>query len=179
MFAQICHELFRSPSGGVGSFAEQIAKSFGAEVTGVCSTGKTEMLKSMGADHVIDYMKEDFTDNAQRYDLIVAANGDRSILDYRHSLTSTGRYVMIGGSGTQMAQAIFLGPFLSMTSGKKIGSLMAKANQKNFIFLKELLEADKLKPVIDRRYSLCQVPEAMRYLEEGHSKGKVVINTEK
>ncbi len=170
--------LINGASGGVGSFAVQLAKSFGAEVTGVCSTGKMEMVKSIGADHVIDYTKEDFTHNAQRYDLIVAANGDRSILDYRRALTPTGRYVMIGGSGTQMAQAIFIGPFLSMTSGKKMGNLMAKANQKDLLLLKELLETGKIKPVIDRRYTLNQVPEAMRYLEEGHAKGKIVINTE-
>lgn len=171
--------LINGASGGVGTFAIQIAKSFGANVTGVCSTGKMDMVKSIGADHVIDYTKTDFTRNGQQYDLIVAANGDRSILDYKRALTSTGRYVMIGGSGTQMAQAIFLGPFLSMTSGKKMSNLMAKANQKDLIFLKELLETDKVKPVIDRRYTLTQVPEAMRYLEEGHTKGKIVITMDR
>ncbi len=170
--------LINGASGGVGTFSVQIAKAFGADVTGVCSTGKMDMVESIGADHVIDYSKIDFTRNGQHYDLILAANGDRSILDYRRALTPTGRYVMIGGSGTQMAQAIFLGPFLSMTSGKKMGSLIAKANQKDLIFLKRLLETDKVKPVIDRRYTLSQVPEAMRYLEEGHAKGKIVINTE-
>jgi len=170
--------LINGASGGVGTFAVQIAKSFGAEVTGVCSTGKKEMVKSIGADHVIDYTKEDFTRTDERYDLIVAANGNRSILDYKRALTPTGRYVMIGGSGTQMAQAIFLGPFISMTSGKKMCNLMAKANQKDLVFIKELLETGKIKPVIDKRYTLSQVPDALRYLEEGHAMGKIVITME-
>ena len=171
--------LINGASGGVGTFAVQIAKSFGTEVTAVCSTGKMEMVRSLGADHIIDYTKEDFAKNGKQYDLIVAANGNRSILDYRRALAPTGRYVMIGGSGTQMAQAIFLGPLISMTSGKKMGNLMAKANQKDLVFLKELLEAGKVKPVIDRCYPLSQVPEAMRYLEEGHAKGKIVITMER
>ena len=170
--------LINGASGGVGTFAVQIGKSFGAEVTAVCSTGKMEMVKSIGADHVIDYTKEDFTLSDKRYDLILAANGDRSILDYKRALTPIGRYVMIGGSGSQMAQAIFIGPFISMTSGKKMGNLVATANQKDLVFMKELLESGKIKPVIDRRYTLNQVPDAMRYLEEGHAIGKIVINIE-
>lgn len=170
--------LINGASGGVGTFAVQIAKAFGAEVTAVCSTAKMEMVHAIGADHVIDYTKTDFTRNGQRYDLIVAANGDRSILDYNRALTSTGRYVMIGGSGRQMAQAIFLGPFISMTSGKKMGNLMAKANQKDLVFIKELLEASKIKPILDKRYTLSQVPDALRYLEEGHAMGKIVITLE-
>lgn len=170
--------LINGASGGVGTFAVQIAKVFGTEVTAVCSSGKMEMVQSIGADHVIDYTKEDFTRNGERYDLIVAANGNRSILDYKRALTPTGRYVMIGGSGTQMAQAIFLGPFISMTSGKKMGNLMAKANQKDLVFIKELLETGKIKPVIDKRYTLSQVPDALRYLEEGHAIGKIVVTME-
>lgn len=158
--------LINGASGGVGTFAVQIAKAFGAEVTAVCSTGKMEMVRSIGADHVIDYTKEDFTHRGERYDLIVAANGNRSILDYRRTLTPTGRYVMIGGSGTQMTQAIFLGPFISIISKKKMGNLMASASQKDLVFIKELLEAGKIKPVIDKRYTLSQVPDAMQYLEE-------------
>ncbi len=171
--------LINGASGGVGTFAVQIAKAFGAEVTAVCSTGKMEMVRSIGADHVIDYTKEDFTRKGERYDLIVAANGNRSILDYRRTLTPTGRYVMIGGSGTQMTQAIFLGPFISIISKKKMGNLMASANQNDLVFIKELLEAGKIKPVIDKRYALSQVPDAMRYLEEGHAMGKIVITMER
>lgn len=171
--------LINGASGGVGTFAVQIAKAFGAEVTAVCSTGKMEMVRSIGADHVIDYTKEDFTRKGERYDLIVAANGNRSILDYRRTLTPTGRYVMIGGSGTQMTQAIFLGPLISIISKKKMGNLMASANQNDLVFIKELLEAGKIKPVIDKRYALSQVPDAMRYLEEGHAMGKIVITMER
>jgi 2-desacetyl-2-hydroxyethyl bacteriochlorophyllide A dehydrogenase len=168
--------LINGASGGVGTFAVQIAKSFGAEVTAVCSTAKMELVKSIGADHVIDYTKEDFTRNGECYDIIVAANGDRSMVDYKRALTSTGRYVMIGGSSRQLAQGIFLGPFISMTSGKKMGNMLAKANQNDLEFIKELLEAGKVKPIIDRCYtSLSQVPDAMRYLEEGHAMGKIVI----
>ncbi|HEY5823069.1 MAG TPA: NAD(P)-dependent alcohol dehydrogenase [Cyclobacteriaceae bacterium] len=170
--------LINGASGGVGTFAVQIAKSFGAEVTAVCSTGKIEMVRSIGADHVIDYTKEDFTRNDKHFDLIVAANGDRSILDYKRALAPTGRYVMIGGSGSQMAQAIFIGPFISMISGKKMSNLVATSNQKDLVFMMELLEAGTVKPVIDRRYTLSQVPDAMRYLEEGHAMGKIVINME-
>ena len=133
------------------------------------------MARSIGADRVIDYTKEDFTKNEQRYDLILAANGYHSISDYKRALSPKGIYVMAGGSGAQMFQAIFLGPWMSMAGGKKMGSLTAKSNQKDLIFIKELLEAGKVKPVIDRRYPLSEVAQALRYLEEGHARGKVVI----
>jgi NADPH:quinone reductase-like Zn-dependent oxidoreductase len=167
--------LINGASGGVGTFAVQIAKSFGAEVTAVCSTRNLDMARSIGADRVIDYTKEDFTKNEQRYDLILAANGYHSISDYKRALSPKGIYVMAGGSGAQMFQAIFLGPWMSMAGGKKMGSLTAKSNQKDLIFIKELLEAGKVKPVIDRRYPLSEVAQALRYLEEGHARGKVVI----
>lgn len=167
--------LIQGASGGVGTFAVQLAKYFGADVTGVCSTGKMDMVRGLGADHVIDYTKEDFTQNGQQYDLILAVNGYHSINAYKRALSPKGIYVMIGGSGTQMFQAMLLGPWISMTEGKKMGGLSAKTTQKDLAFLKELLEEGKLKPVIDRTYLLHEVPEALRYLGEGHAKGKIVI----
>jgi NADPH:quinone reductase-like Zn-dependent oxidoreductase len=170
--------LINGASGGVGTFAVQIAKSFGAEVTGVCSTRNLDMARSIGADQVIDYTGEDFTKNGQHYDLILAANGYHSISDYKRALSPKGIYVMTGGSGAQMFQAMFLGPWISMTGSKKMGSLMAQPNNKDLVFIKELLEAGKVVPVIDRRYPLSEVAEAIRYLEEGHARGKVVITLE-
>ncbi len=167
--------LINGASGGVGTFAVQIAKSFGAEVTGVCSTRNLDMVRSIGADHVIDYTQEDFTQNGQRYDLIMATNGYHSISDYARALSPKGIYVMTGGSGAQMFQAMLLGPWISMTGNKKMGNLLMKPNNKDLVFLKELLEAGKVVPVIDRRYPLSEVAEAIRYLEEGHARGKVVI----
>jgi len=170
--------LINGASGGVGTFAVQIAKSFGAEVTAVCSTRNVAMARSIGADHVIDYTQEDFTKNGQRYDLILAANGYHPISAYKRALSPKGMYVMTGGSGAQMFQAMLLGPLISMTGSKKMGNLLAKPNQKDLVFVKELLEASKVVPVIDRLYTLSEVPEAIRYLEEGHAKGKVVITVE-
>ncbi len=170
--------LINGASGGVGTFAVQIAKSFGAEVTGVCSTRNLDMARSIGADQVIDYTQEDFTRNGHRYDLIIAANGYQSISDYKRALNPEGIYVMTGGSGAQMFQAIFLGPWISKTGSKKLGNLAAKPNKKDLAFMKELLEAGKVVPVIDRQHTLSEVPEALRYLEEGHAKGKVVITFE-
>jgi len=169
--------LINGASGGVGSFAVQIAKSFGAEVTAVCSTKNLDMARSIGADHVIDYTKEDFTKNRQHYDLIIAANGYRSILDYKRALSPKGTYVMTGGSGPQMSEAILKGPWISMTGSQKMGNLLAKPNKKDLGFVKELLEVGKIKPIIDRRYPLTKAAEAIRYLEEGHAKGKVIIQT--
>lgn len=167
--------LINGASGGVGTFAVQIAKSFGAEVTAVCSTRNFYLASSLGADHVIDYTKEDFTKNGQRYDLILAANGYHSILDYKRALSTNGTYVVSGGSMAQLFQAMLLGPWISMTGSKKMVVLTSKPNQKDLVFMKELLEAGKVKPVIDRRYPLSEVAEALRYLEEGHARGKVVI----
>jgi NADPH:quinone reductase-like Zn-dependent oxidoreductase len=167
--------LINGASGGVGTFAVQIAKSFGAEVTGVCSTRNLDKARSIGADQVIDYTREDFTQNGQRYDLILAANGYHSILDYKRALSPKGTYVTTGGSMSQLFQAMLLGPWISMTGSKKMGNLLSKPNQKDLVLMKELLEAGKVKPVIDRRYTLSEVAEALRYLEEGHAQGKVVI----
>jgi len=170
--------LINGASGGVGTFAVQIAKSFGADVTAVCSTGKMDMVRALGADQVIDYTQEDFTHNGQRYDLILAANGYHSIADYKRALSPKGMYVMTGGSGVQLFQAMLLGPWISITGSKKMGNLLAKPNNKDLVFMKELLEAGKVVPVIDRRYPLCEVPDALRYLGEGRAKGKVVITVE-
>ena len=167
--------LVNGASGGVGTFAVQIAKFYGAEVTGVCSTGKLNRIRSIGADHVIDYTHEDFTKNGQHYDLIIAANGYHSISDYERALSLRGIYVMTGGSGKQMFQAMFMGPLISMTGSKKMGSLIMKSNKNDLIFMKELLETGKVVPVIDRRYPLSEVAEAMRYLEAGHAQGKIII----
>ena len=170
--------LINGASGGLGTFAVQIAKSFGAEVTAVCSTGKMDMARSIGADRVIDYTKEDFTKSAPHYDLIFAANGYHPILDYRRALGPKGIYLAAGGTWAQLFQAMLLGPWISMAGSKKMGGLVAKVDQKDLVFIKELLDAGKVKPVIDRRYALSEVPEALRYLGEGHAQGKVVITLE-
>jgi len=168
--------LINGASGGVGTFAVQIAKSFGAEVTAVCSTRNLDMAHSIGADQVIDYTQEDFTQNEQRYDLIFAVNGYHPISDYKRALSPEGIYVCTGGTGAQIFQAMFLGPFISMTGSKKMVNMgVTKQSKRDLVFMKELLEAGKVKPVIDRRYPLSEVAEALRYLEEGHARGKVVI----
>jgi len=167
--------LINGASGGVGTFAVQIAKSFGAEVTGVCSTRKMDIVRSIGADQVIDYTQEDFTQNGQRYDLIFAIGGSHSIFDYKRALNPNGIYVCAGGSLAQYFQATFLGPIISMMGSKKLGAMFSNPNQKDYEFLIELFEAGKVVPVIDRRFLLSEVPEALRYYGEGHSQGKVVI----
>jgi len=167
--------LINGASGGVGTFAVQIAKSFGAEVTAVCSTGKMDMVRSIGADQVIDYTEEDFTQNGQRYDLILAANGYHPLSDYKRALSPEGIYVMIGGSMAQIFQAMLLGPWMTMTGSQKMGNLLAKPNNQDLLFMGELLEAGKVVPVIDRCYPLSEVADALRYVEEGHARGKVII----
>jgi NADPH:quinone reductase-like Zn-dependent oxidoreductase len=170
--------LVDGASGGVGTFAIQIAKSFGAEVTAVCSTTKVDPARSLGADHVIDYTREDFTQSGQPYDLIIAANAHHSIFDYRRALGQNGIYVMAGGGGAQILQAMLLAPLLSLIGSKKMRFFIAKIDQKDLVLLKDLLDAGKVVPVIDRRYPLSDVVEAFRYLEEGHARGKVVITLE-
>jgi NADPH:quinone reductase-like Zn-dependent oxidoreductase len=167
--------LIHGAAGGVGTFAVQIAKAFGAEVTAVCSTRNTDMVRSIGADHVLDYSREDFAKTSQKFDLILAVNGDRSIWDYRHALSTRGRYVMSGGSNRQLLDALLLGPVLS-TGRRKLGNLLAKPNQADLLLLKDFIEAGKMRPVIERRYQLKDVPEAIRYLESGHASGKLVID---
>lgn len=174
--------LINGASGGVGTFAVQIAKSFGAEVTAVCSTGKLDMVRSIGADHVVDYTQEDVTKSGQRYDLIIAVNGYHSILSYRRALSPKGTYVQAGGSRPLFGlfEALLLGGLISVIGSKKMGFMgIAKMNQKDLVFLKELLEASKIKSVVDRIYPLSEAAEAFRYFEEGHVRGKVVITLER
>src|SRR5437870_1046481 len=172
--------LINGASGGVGTFAVQIAKSLGAEVTGVCSTRNVDMVRSIGADQVIDYTQEDFTKNGQRYDLIFDAVGNRSVSDYKRALSPNGICAVAGFTTLpHLFQVLVLGSWVSRTGSKKIGQMeTANPNKKDLLFIKELLEAGKVVPVIDRRYPLREVPEAIRYLEEGHAKGKVVITVQ-
>jgi len=168
--------LINGAGGGVGTFAVQIAKAFGAEVTAVCSARNMKMARSIGADHVIDYAKENFTQNGQQYDLIFAVNGFHPLSAYQRALTPQGRYVCAGGTMPQILQAMLLGPFMSRKNGKKMGFMgIAKPNQKDLVYLKELLEAGRIVPVIEKSYPLSEVPAAMQYLVEGHARGKVVV----
>jgi len=161
--------------GGVGTFAVQMAKSFGFEVTGVDSAEKLDMLRSIGTDHVIDYRQEDFTSNEQCYDLIIDVVGNRSIFDCRRALSPRGIYVMVGGSTARLSQAMLLGLWSSITGRKKVFILLHKAN-KDLEFIIKLFEAGKAIPVIDRCYPLSEVPDAFRYFGEGSVKGKIVIS---
>lgn len=169
--------LINGASGGVGTFAVQLAKYFGAEVTAVCSTRNLDLVRSIGADNVIDYTKEDFANTTQKYDLIIDNVANRSVTDLKRALSPNGLCVIIGFSSlSRMIQQMLLGPLASMIGNKKIVGLgTAKPNKKDLLQLRDLLAAGKIKPVIDRRYSLSEVPEAIRYLEEGHARGKVVI----
>src|SRR6187549_3509646 len=166
--------LINGASGGVGTFAVQIAKSFGTEVTAVCSTRNVDMVRSIGADHVIDYTTDDFAAHGRRYDLILAANGDRSIWDYRRALSADGCYAMTGGSNRQLTDALLFGPLLSI-GRQQFGNVLVKPNQRDLLVLKELCETGKVKPVIDRRFPLSEVASAVRYVEDGHARGKVVV----
>lgn len=168
--------LIQGASGGVGTFAVQFAKLFGAEVTAVCSTRNLDMARAIGADHVIDYTKEDFTQNPQRYDVIFAVNGYHPLSAYKRALSPQGIYICAGGTMTQFFQAMLLGPLRSKKGGKKMGSMgVAKINQKDLVYLGELLAAGKITPVIDRRYPLSEIAEAFRHIEDTHAQGKVVI----
>ena len=173
--------LINGASGGVGTFAVQIAKSFGADVTGVCSTRNVDMVRSIGADHVIDYTKEDFTKSAERYDLILDNVGNHSLLESRRVLNPKGKYIMVGGPAgrwidplPRAISALVLSRFVS----QDIRLFLADLNQADLNILRDLMQAGKVKPVIDRRYRLSEVSEAIRYLEQGHARGKVVITLE-
>jgi NADPH:quinone reductase-like Zn-dependent oxidoreductase len=170
--------LVDGASGGVGTFAIQIAAIFGADVTAVCSTANVDTARSLGAHRVIDYKHEDFTRSGQRYDAIVAANAHRSIFDYRRMLSDDGTYVMVGGGGRQILQCMLLGPLLSMFGRRKLGFQMAKLDDADLVILQQLLAAGKIVSFIDRRYALDDVAQAMRYVEQGHARGKVVIAME-
>jgi NADPH:quinone reductase-like Zn-dependent oxidoreductase len=176
--------LINGASGGVGTFAVQIAKSFGADVTGVCSTRNIDLVRSLGADHVIDYTKEDFAKGEQRYDVILDNVPNHSLSECRRILNPKGKYIMIGGGGPndsrwvgpfgRVIHALLVSPFMS----QKMGMMMADANQKDLTVLGDLMQSGKVKPVIDRTYKLSQVPAAIAYLEQGHARGKVVITLE-
>jgi NADPH:quinone reductase-like Zn-dependent oxidoreductase len=170
--------LINGASGGVGTFAVQLAKLFGADVTAVCSPRNLDQARSIGADQVIDYTREDFTQNGQQYDLIFAANGYYPLSAYKRALTPKGIYVMAGGSMAQIFQAMLMGSWMSETGGRKMGGVSAKVDQKDLGLLKELIEAGKVVPVIDRRYPLSETADALWYLGEGHARGKVVIAVE-
>ena len=166
--------LINGAGGGVGTFGIQIAKLYGIEITGVDSTVKLDMLRSMGFDHVIDYTKEDFTKNGQRYDLILDARTNRSMFEYVRALSRGGIYVTVGGSISRLLQALLLGPWISMINKKHIRIVSLKTN-KDLIFMNELFEAGKIKPVIDGPYKLDEFHEAFRIFDKAEHKGKVVI----
>jgi len=176
--------LINGASGGVGTFAVQIAKSFGADVTGVCSTRNVDLVRSLGADRVIDYTKEDFTKSADRYDVILDNVANHSLSECRRVLNPKGKYVLIGGGGAseqgfigllaRPLKAMVLSPFIS----QQMGMMMADPSQKDLTVLADLMQSGKVKAIIDRTYKLAEVPEAIRYLEEGHARGKVVITLE-
>src|SRR5213593_3769756 len=176
--------LINGASGGVGTFAVQIAKSLGADVTGVCSTRNVDLVRSLGADHVIDYTKEDFAKGAERYDVILDNVPNHSLSECRRILNPNGKYVMIGGGGPNDSR--WVGPFgrviktmvLSPFTSQKMGMMMADANGKDLTILADMMQSGKLKPVIDRTYKLNEVPAAIAYLEEGHARGKVIISVE-
>jgi len=176
--------LINGASGGVGTFAVQIAKSFGADVTGVCSTRNVDLVKSLGADHVIDYTKEDFTRNAERYDVMLDNVGNHSLSECRGVLTPNGKYVLIGGGGASdqgflggLGKALWAMVFSKFVH-QQMGMMMADANHNDLTVLADMMQSGKLKPVIDRTYKLDQVPEAIRYVEQGHARGKVIVAVE-
>jgi len=168
--------LIVGASGGVGTFSVQVAKFFGAEVIAVCSARNSDMARSIGADDVIDYTKEDFSQGSQHYDLIFAVNGNHPLSAYQRALNSQGIYVCAGGTLPQIFQAMLLGPLMSRKNGKKMGFMgITKYNQKDLAFIKELLESGKVVPVIEKCYPLNEVSSAMQYVAKGHARGKVVV----
>jgi len=176
--------LINGASGGVGTFAVQVAKSYGADVTGVCSTRNVDMVRSLGADRVVDYTREDFTKSSERHDVIIDNVANHSLLECRRVLKPKGIYVLIGGGGpseqgligplAKPIKAMLLSPFVS----QKMGMMMADPSNKDLTILGDMMQSGKLKPVIDRTYKLSEVPEAIRYLEQGHARGKVIITLE-
>jgi NADPH:quinone reductase-like Zn-dependent oxidoreductase len=167
--------LINGAGGGAGSFAVQLAKYYGAEVTGVDNTGKLDFMRSLGANHVIDYTREDFTKNGKQYDLILDLVAQRSVFAYPRALRPNGSYFAVGGSVATFFQILLLGPWIRRTTSRKIRILAVQRNRKDLVSIAELCEAGKIVPVIDRRYPLSEVPEALRYLGEGRVKGKIVI----
>jgi|SRR5665648_970954 len=167
--------LINGASGGVGSFAVQIAKSFGAEVTAVCSTRNLEMVRQIGADYIIDYTKEDFTLNEKQYDVIIGANGYHSLKDYQRALSSNGVYVMSGGTGAQVFEGLFFGHMMEKKDKKVMSSVAGKPKQADLMVIKNLLETGKIKSVIDGTYKLNEVAEAFKVMREHRAKGKIVV----
>jgi NADPH:quinone reductase-like Zn-dependent oxidoreductase len=170
--------LINGAGGGAGSFAVQLAKYYGAEVTAVDNAGKLDFMRSLGADDVIDYARQDFTKNGKQYDLILDLIADRSVFAYQRALRPNGKYFAVGGSVATLFQILLLGPWIRRATGKNIRVLAVQRNRKDLVAITELCAAGKIVPVIDRRYPLREVPAALRYLGDGHAKGKVVITVE-
>ena len=170
--------LINGAGGGSGMYAVQLAKLHGAEVTGVDNAEKLEFMRSLGADHVIDYTREDFTRNGRTYDLILDVAAHRSAFAYKRSLTPGARYLYVGGSVATLLQVLLIGPLTGRAAGKKIRLLAVRLGAQHLAPIVELCQAGKIATVIDRRYRLSEVPEALRYLGEGHAKGKVVVIVE-
>jgi len=168
--------LINGAGGGSGTFAIQLAKLYGAEVTGVDNAEKQDFMRSIGADHVMDYTREDFTRNGKQYDLILDMVAHHSVFAYRRALRPNGSYYAVGGSVAIVLQILLLGPVIRWITGKRIWVLAVQPNLKDMLHMAELCRAGKVVPVIDRRFSLSEVPQALRYLGEGHAKGKVIIN---
>ncbi len=167
--------LINGAGGSAGSFAIQLGKLCGAEVTGVDNTGKLDFMRSLGADHVIDYTRQDFTKSGKEYDLVLDLVAHRSVFAYQRALKSTGTYFFVGGSVATLFQVLLLGPWIRRTTGRNLRLLAVPQNRNDLIAITELCETGKVVPVIDRRYPLSEVPEALRYVGEGHAKGKVVV----
>ena len=167
--------LIYGASGGVGTFAVQLAKSLGAEVTGVCSSRNVEILRLIGADHVIDYQKENFSQSQEKYDLILGVNGGQPLSVYKRALNPQGFFLHVGGSEEQLFQTMLQAPWTSIIGKKKVGNMLQRANKNDLIYMKKLLEAGSVKPVIDRTYTLSEITDAFNYFSEGHAQGKVVI----
>lgn len=170
--------LINGAGGSAGMFAVQLAKLYGAEVTGVDNAGKLDFMRSLGADHVIDYTQEDFTQNGKQYDMILDVIAHRSVFAYKRALRPNGSYFVVGGSVATLFQVLLLGPWIRRTTGKKIRILAVHPNLKDMVYITELCKAGRVVPVIDRRYPLSEVPKALRYLGEGHARRKVVITVE-
>ena len=168
--------LINGAGGGAGTFAVQLAKLYGAEVTGVDNTGKLDFMRSLGADHVVDYTQEDFTKSGKQYDLILDIVAHRSVFAYKRAIRSNGSYFLAGGSVATILQVLLLGPWISMIKSKKMRILAVRPNTEDLDFIRELIEAGKVTPVIDKTYPLSEVPEAIGYVGEGQARGKVVIS---
>jgi NADPH:quinone reductase-like Zn-dependent oxidoreductase len=167
--------LINGAGGGAGTFAVQLARLYWAEVTGVDNTDKLDFMRSLGADHVIDYTREDFTKNGKQYDLILDVVAHRSVFAYKRALRSNGVYFLAGGSVATIFQILLVGPWIRGTTGKKIRILAVQPDLKDMVYITELYEAGKVTPVIDKTYPLSEVPEAISYVGDGHAQGKVVI----